>query len=626
LTFIGVLLGVLVCAYAQDGVPVQPLDDMRLAPDAPLFDSIGLSGDVRIDSLVSGYKWPQGTVTYSFYEDSVFAGAYYVSETGVREVSEPVKNNVRAIMTLLDETLNLTFVEVAETNSVVGQVRFMFSDGPSYAYAYLPSDTSTMLHVSGDVHLNPDYDCISGTPQCTALGGTNGWQNGPGKHGYMSLIHEVGHALGFKHPHQGNPTLPGDSDNSSYTVMGYNFYGASSGTIMPYDLLAFRYMYGTRSLRSTNTTYSFPISTDEPQVSGSSILVSPNSTKFLIVDTGGSNTVDLSGLPGALGGMRVDLNEGGWMIPNAAFQSTYFDYGSVVSIGTQINDVVSSPFNDTIYANSYTNTFKGYGAGTSVGADIIIGAQNSDILDLSAYPIGSVTQSVTGDDRIFTLGAFGSVTVRNFETGAAPTVLFQGQDTPTPTPVVAGTSTFTPTATSTSTPLVASTPTPTRTSTPTRTATSTATPSNTFTPSRTHPATATMTATWTATLAATATATATEASLPTSIPVPNGALTPVPAYTSVPTPSYGESFTSFDFRSVVFESYGGRRSGKGIMEVGGAGETVRLQGDAWRSFVVPAVSGSSAVLVGEVRISREESMGPSFGSVESETWEVESIS
>lgn len=602
LPIIGILLGLFVFAKAQDGVPVHAGDDMRLAPGAPLFDSIGLSGDNRIDSLISGYKWPAGTVTYSFYEDSVFAGAYYGSETGVREVSEPVKTNVRAIMALLGETLNLTFVEVTETNALVGSIRFMFSNGPTYAYAYLPSDTFTVFHVSGDVHLNPTYDCVSGTPECTAVGGTNGWQNGPGKHGYMSLIHEIGHALGFKHPHEGSPRLPSDADNSSYTVMSYNFVGASSGTIMPFDLHAFRYMYGSRVLRSSNTTYSFPISTDEPQVSGTSLLISPNNTKFLIVDTGGINTVDLSGLPAASGGMRVDINEGGWIVPNSAFQATYFDYGSVVSIGTSINDVVSSPFNDTIYANSYTNTFKGSGAGVSVGADTIYGAQNSDILDLSAYAIGSVTQTVMQNDRVFTLGAFGSITVKDFEIGAAPTVVFQGQSTPTPTATVVGTSTFTPPATSTQTPLLSPTPTatPTRTFTPSRTVMSTATATLTATASSTPTATATFS--WTPTIfpSPVATVAPTETSSPV---IPIDTFTPVPAEVPATSPSFGPSYKLFDFHSVVFEAYGGRRNGKGIVEVGVTGETVRIEGDAWRSFVLPEMLTPSSVLIGELRVS-----------------------
>ena len=88
------------------------------------------SGDYRIDALVSGYKWALTTVTYSFYEDSVFGGSYYGSESGVREVSEGVKTNVRAIMAWYSTLVNVDFVEVAETSGTVGQLRFMLSSSP----------------------------------------------------------------------------------------------------------------------------------------------------------------------------------------------------------------------------------------------------------------------------------------------------------------------------------------------------------------------------------------------------------------------------------------------------------------------------------------------------------------
>src|SRR5258706_156520 len=73
--------------------------DARVPLDAPLsVNSLSsASGDNRIDALLSGYKLSSSSVTYSFYEDSVFGGSYYGTEV-VREVSEPIKANVRAIM------------------------------------------------------------------------------------------------------------------------------------------------------------------------------------------------------------------------------------------------------------------------------------------------------------------------------------------------------------------------------------------------------------------------------------------------------------------------------------------------------------------------------------------------
>ena len=91
-------------------------DEPRLPDDARFmdpFEAINATGDYRIDALLSGYKWSTTTVTYSFYEDSVWAGQYYGTETP-SEVSEPVKTNVRAIMALYSTLMNVNFVEVTE--------------------------------------------------------------------------------------------------------------------------------------------------------------------------------------------------------------------------------------------------------------------------------------------------------------------------------------------------------------------------------------------------------------------------------------------------------------------------------------------------------------------------------
>ena len=126
----------------RSGERIRP-DNPRVPNDGPQLpqSAIPASGDYRIDALVSGSTWSTGTITFSFYEDSVFGGTYYGTEA-VSEVSEQVKTNVRAIMAWYGTMMNLNFVEVTETTGTIGVIRFMRSSAPAYAYAYYPSSSS----------------------------------------------------------------------------------------------------------------------------------------------------------------------------------------------------------------------------------------------------------------------------------------------------------------------------------------------------------------------------------------------------------------------------------------------------------------------------------------------------
>lgn len=124
---------------------------------------------------------------------------------------------------------NLQFTEVSETATNVGDVRFAFSSatslGNSWGYAWQPDSTWPS---AGDIWINSKY----ATQINWAIGSYN----------FESLIHELGHALGLKHPFDDTPTLPASTDNGLYTVMSY--------TNVPQDLFV-------KVTKSTSGQYSY---------------------------------------------------------------------------------------------------------------------------------------------------------------------------------------------------------------------------------------------------------------------------------------------------------------------------------------------------------------------------------
>lgn len=66
----------------------------------------------------------------------------------------------------------------------------------------------------------------------------------PGGYGYETLLHELGHALGLKHPFDDSINLPASQDNTSNTLMSYTSLGGPHSAYSPYDIAALNWLYG----------------------------------------------------------------------------------------------------------------------------------------------------------------------------------------------------------------------------------------------------------------------------------------------------------------------------------------------------------------------------------------------
>ena len=70
----------------------------------------------------------------------------------------------------------------------------------------------------------------------------------PGTGGYETLLHELGHMLGLKHPHEDDIQLPPSQDDTSQTIMSYDHLGGPYAQFNNLDVAALDWLYGRDGL------------------------------------------------------------------------------------------------------------------------------------------------------------------------------------------------------------------------------------------------------------------------------------------------------------------------------------------------------------------------------------------
>ena len=345
-----------------------------------------LTGNAIVDSLISGTYWlganwsPTGptNLSYSFMAPGT---SYFITDyspdneyNALYELTAGQKTAITSALSGWSAVANLNFTLTSDTLTNVGDMRFggyRLMDNKTAAWAYFPDDTP----VAGDVWIGPQ---------------TNEPNPGKGDYDYMTFIHEIGHALGLKHPFDTSNTnktlLDPTLDDVHFTVMSYNNnYSYEPTTPMVLDIIAIQSLYGANMQWQTGDNI-YKWNADQ-------------SIFETIWDAGGNDTIDGSN---QLSAVSINLNEGAYSQIGKVFidlnNQTAINDGLAIAYGAKIENAVGSVFNDTLTGNALNNILDG-----KAGADIMSGGSGNDsyVVDNEGDTVIELGTSLTEIDSVF---------------------------------------------------------------------------------------------------------------------------------------------------------------------------------------------------------------------------------
>ena len=250
-----------------------------------------------------------------------------------------------------------------------------------------------------------------------------------GAYGLVTMIHEIGHALGLSHPGAYNAGTGGTityatnavfaQDNRQYTVMSYfGGYLPGSGwqqdgttltyiypqTPMVYDIAAIQAKYGANTTtRTENTTYGF-----HSTVVGIEAAIydfNINKTPILTIwDAGGIDTLDLSG---SNANQNIDLAPGAYSSVDGMTNNVAIAFGAI------IEQAIGGSGNDTLTGGNTSTLLDG-----GIGNDLYIIKLAGDHLTTNLIQDSGGTNLSGGKDEIrFTSTVASTLVLNSTDTG-----------------------------------------------------------------------------------------------------------------------------------------------------------------------------------------------------------------
>jgi serralysin len=350
--------------------------------------SISSSSDPTIASLIGTRAW-SGTIDYAFPNTASDYNPILYDLPTVTGTFQAINSTMEATARFFIDgngsSINEGFsfegftdanvVEGSDTNANLRISRT--SDSPT-SFAFFPS---TFIE-GGDVWI--DRSSFTSNPLAS-------------NYGWLTIAHEIGHALGLDHSHEG-VTAPLATDHMQYTIMSYRSFegGSTAGSytneqfgyaqsFMMYDIATLQHIYGAGfDANSGDTVYSWSPSSGDTVIDGSvSIDAGANRIFATIWDGGGTDTYDLSAYSSNL---DIDLTPGNFSSfsssQKAGLGNGNFADGNIYNAlqyqgdaRSLIENVIGGSGSDTIDGNMAANNLSG-----GAGNDTLKGAAGDDWL------------------------------------------------------------------------------------------------------------------------------------------------------------------------------------------------------------------------------------------------------